>query len=163
MFAFRSCPSALLAGHSGPVPPATRIPQSATSASLDAQALHFSSAPGAERISSPVHFQQVTLSLSRFQYSNHRLFNHFSTLLYTRKKLTHCFSVTSTLLLRSFAQERKSTPLLSGACALFCENLRGYPFRAEEKYEVFPSIRRGRKARSTQDLSPPKRWRRRKD
>jgi hypothetical protein len=38
------------------------------------------------------------------------------------RKLTHASPVTSTLFLRSLAQERKSTPLLSTACARFCRN-----------------------------------------
>ena len=38
------------------------------------------------------------------------------------KNLTLAFPVTSKLFLRSLAQERKSTPLLSRACARFCRN-----------------------------------------
>jgi len=37
------------------------------------------------------------------------------------KNVTTAFTITSPLFLRSFVQERKSTPLLSGACALFRE------------------------------------------
>ena len=37
-----------------------------------------------------------------------------------RKNITIAFPVTSALFVRSFARERKSTPLLSWACALFC-------------------------------------------
>src|SRR5579862_8325642 len=36
------------------------------------------------------------------------------------KDVTPAFPVTSALFPRSFAQERKSTPLLSSACARFC-------------------------------------------
>ena len=39
-----------------------------------------------------------------------------------RKNVTPTFQVTSPLLPRSLAQERKSTPLLSCACARFCRN-----------------------------------------
>lgn len=38
------------------------------------------------------------------------------------KKVTLAFPITSTLFLRSFAQERKSTPLFSAACTRFCRN-----------------------------------------
>src|SRR5579862_2018996 len=38
------------------------------------------------------------------------------------KKPTLVFPVTSKLFVRSLAQERKSTPLLSNACARFCRN-----------------------------------------
>src|SRR5271154_167732 len=41
------------------------------------------------------------------------------------KKLTPAFPATSPLFVRSFAQERKSSPLLSCACARFREKCRG--------------------------------------
>ena len=44
-----------------------------------------------------------------------------------RKNVTPTFQVTSPLLPRSLAQERKSTPLLSCACALFREKGGGVP------------------------------------
>jgi hypothetical protein len=125
MFAFRSCSSALLADHSAPrrpMQPATRIPRPV--ASVPRQALHSSSAPGTERVSSPLYYQQVAHYFSRARNSNHSLFSSFSTLSHARKNLTPYVSSTSTLLVRSFAQEVNSTPLLSCACALFCGNVR---------------------------------------
>ncbi len=44
-----------------------------------------------------------------------------------RKSLTHIFSMISTLRDHSAAPERKSTPLFSGACALFRKTHRGTP------------------------------------
>ncbi len=49
----------------------------------------------------PTYFQSPTHSLQR------------------ERKLTHLFTITSPLFVRSSAQERKSTPLVSCACALF--------------------------------------------
>ena len=47
-------------------------------------------------------------------------FHAFRNSLTHRKNITIAFPVTSALFVRSFAQERKSTPFLSCACALFC-------------------------------------------
>lgn len=52
----------------------------------------------------PAHFQLLTHSLMH------------------AKNVTAAFPITSTLFLRSFAPERKSTPLVSCACALFWRN-----------------------------------------
>ena len=142
MFAFQACPSALLADHSAsrrPVPLAARTPRLANSAHLHVQAQRSSSAPGTERISSPLYFQQVVHSSSRAKRYNHLLFSSFNTLSRTRKNLTPLVSSTSTLFVRSFSQEGNSTPLLSNACGLFC----GYVGVRETKYKALLSTRSG--------------------
>src|SRR5579862_2097474 len=48
----------------------------------------------------------------------HRVAHSFT----SAKNITLAFPFTSALFLHSFAQERKSTPLLSCACARFCRN-----------------------------------------
>src|SRR5580698_8277872 len=57
------------------------------------------------------------LQLAYFQSPTHSLPH--------AQNITTAFTVTSTLFVRSLAQERKSTPLVSCACALFREMYRG--------------------------------------
>jgi hypothetical protein len=106
---------------------ATRVCQSATSVPVGSKTPRSFPAPNADRVFGAPCFQQVAHSFPHTKDRNHRLFNAFGTLWHKSKMLSHFVSVISTLFVRSFAQERKSTPLFSIACALFGENLRGYP------------------------------------
>jgi hypothetical protein len=126
MLALLFRPLALLPGHSASRQPAAvtaRATEPANSAPLRVQAPRSLFTLCIENISSPLCSQQLTHSFSRTQSPNHRPFNNFRTLSHTSKKLTPCLSSTSTLFVRSFAKERKSTPLLSAACGLFRENV----------------------------------------
>jgi len=56
-----------------------------------------------------------------------------------RENLILAFPITSALLARSSAPERKATPLLSGPCALFRKNMGGTPKAAKVALEVTES------------------------
>jgi hypothetical protein len=121
MFAFRERSLALPAGHPvhyKPIVPAAGIFRS--SAKWASLVLSFP-----ERKNAPVaftlctHFPPQKLQPSCLQEVPHTL--EFS------EKVTAVFPDTSALFAHFSAQERKSTPLLSSAPALFCEIYRGIP------------------------------------
>jgi hypothetical protein len=76
-----------------------------------------------------------------------------------RENLTLAFPITSALLARSLAPERKATPLLSMPCALFCKNMGGTPKSAKVTLEITESAARVRapilgRAGATDDAAP---------
>src|SRR5579862_1629981 len=128
MIALRVRQSAVRANHTAlvrPIPQTTRIPHSAASSFFESGTLLSWSAPKRERISAPYYFQQVTHSSSFTRGYNYSPVNELGALAHAGRTLNHCLSVTSTLFLRSFTKERKSTPLFSSACARFRGNVGG--------------------------------------
>jgi hypothetical protein len=152
MSALQDRPSLLLADRSSPCPPiagTVRIPRSANSTPPLAQELpssvpsnrrteheeycvllllayraHFVCSSAQERNPTPLFSIQRTLWRSRpsQQLPQSQLVTNSFT---QQKILTPAFPATSQLFVRSFPQERKSSPLLSGACARFREKCMG--------------------------------------
>jgi hypothetical protein len=129
MFALRARPSASPVRHSArrrPIPPATKAPRTKPeeyrASSFSARSALFVRISAQERNLTPLFSSKRALSgppsLRQPLYS--QSVPHSST---TAQILTLTFPVTSTPFVRSFAKERKSTPLFSCACALFCANV----------------------------------------
>src|SRR5579862_2717007 len=76
---------------------------------------------------SPQLFRGPSLFDEYLQHSQKRPlhFQHLAHSFTSAKNITLAFPFTSALFLHSFAQERKSTPLLSCACALFQKSTGG--------------------------------------
>jgi len=121
MFALQDRASAFFAGHPAscrPIRPTVmRVLPPANGGNLHDQALQFS----LERRNVPFIFSTLRtlflapkLQLARFQSAPHSSPHG--------DNVTFAFPVTSALFVRSLARVQYSTPLLSIACALFCEN-----------------------------------------
>jgi hypothetical protein len=97
------------------------------------------------------------------------LFQQVPHFLNSGENATAVFTATSALFARPSARERKSTPLLSFACALFRENIGGTPIATErrptlEEVAAAPDHRGQTPERSQiSGQSPPQPWRRRVD
>ncbi len=125
MFAHQALPAAVralssaLGQHS--VGPPARALRAARSRPIDAKSPRSSFAIGNQQIWPPQCFQQVARACPHAREHNLSPFRKLESPQPFYEALSHCLSVAYTLLLRSFAKERKLTTVFSSACALFCE------------------------------------------